>query len=250
MDETSLNKRRNPAWAREEIILVAEAVAANSWHELRTGDAEARELSKLLQKLDIHPVDARPHDFRSPGSVSRKTSDIMTAHSAYSGVRTKGGALTREVVQEFESDPSGMVAQAEYVRERATEGGALPSSGRVVDPDLGVPASEGGVRERAHLARERDKRIRKAKINAVRAAGGAIECEVCGFNFGAAYGNRGHGYIEVHHRVPLHVSGPTETSLADLALLCSNCHRMIHRAHPWLTVEQLSEIASEGQETS
>jgi putative restriction endonuclease len=29
------------------------------------------------------------------------------------------------------------------------------------------------------------------------------------------------------------------TRLEDLALLCANCHRMIHRASPWLSVEEL-----------
>ncbi|MBD4677824.1 HNH endonuclease, partial [Xanthomonas citri pv. citri] len=59
-------------------------------------------------------------------------------------------------------------------------------------------------------------------------------------------GEHGAGYIEVHHRVPLHVSGTVMTSLEDLALLCSNCHRMIHRRRPWLTVEQLNELVGPG----
>jgi 5-methylcytosine-specific restriction protein A len=33
---------------------------------------------------------------------------------------------------------------------------------------------------------------------------------------------------------PLHVSGPTDTRLQDLATLCANCHRMIHRGSDWL----------------
>jgi 5-methylcytosine-specific restriction enzyme A len=31
-------------------------------------------------------------------------------------------------------------------------------------------------------------------------------------------------------------------TLADLALLCSNCHRMIHRTKQWLTVEELKKL--------
>lgn len=30
-----------------------------------------------------------------------------------------------------------------------------------------------------------------------------------------------------------------KTRLQDLALLCANCHRMIHRARPWLSVEEV-----------
>lgn len=64
------------------------------------------------------------------------------------------------------------------------------------------------------------------------------------FDFGRFYGPHGFDYIEVHHHTPLHVTGETETKLADLALLCSNCHRMIHRAKKWLTVEELRELVN------
>ena len=33
-----------------------------------------------------------------------------------------------------------------------------------------------------------------------------------------------------------------KTRLNDLSLLCSNCHKMIHRKSPWLTIEQLKKI--------
>lgn len=206
------------------------------------------ELSTQLRELPIHPESSRTADFRSPGSVSRKTGDIMTAHSSYKGKPTKGGKLTREVVREFENDTGRLAAQAATVRGQTTRRKvASPSS--IVDPDLGVPVAEGRVLERVHLARERDSSIRDAKIRSVAAAGEAIACEACGFDFEATYGQRGLGYIEVHHRVPLHVSGPTETLLDDLALLCSNCHRMIHRATPWLTVEELTTMVADRSRT-
>ncbi|WP_427888645.1 HNH endonuclease [Kribbella sp. GL6] len=59
----------------------------------------------------------------------------------------------------------------------------------------------------------------------------------CGFDFNATYGTCGSGYIECHHRTPLGVTGQTHTLLADLALICSNCHRMIHPTRISLTVE-------------
>lgn len=115
-------------------------------------------------------------------------------------------------------------------------------------PDLGAEgAGEGAAVLRQHLARERDPRIRAKKIRSVIKRGGRVACEVCGFDFHRAYGERGRGYIECHHRVPLHVSGETLTRLEDLALLCSNCHRMIHRSS-WLTVEELQGIVASQQE--
>src|SRR5690554_384063 len=101
---------------------------------------------------------------------------------------------------------------------------------------------EGGLALRQHLVRERDRGLRKRKIDSVRKAAKPIACEVCGFDFGVVYGERGLDYCEVHHRTPLHESGQTTTKLKDLAVLCANCHRMIHRRTPWLTVEALAEL--------
>ncbi|MEV6744057.1 HNH endonuclease [Streptomyces sp. NPDC051080] len=41
--------------------------------------------------------------------------------------------------------------------------------------------------------------------------------------------------MECHHVLPLHVAGEGHTKLSDLALICANCHRMIHRRAPWPT---------------
>ncbi|MEV0974526.1 HNH endonuclease [Microtetraspora glauca] len=71
---------------------------------------------------------------------------------------------------------------------------------------------------------------------------GEISCERCTFNFERVYGPRGTGYIECHHMVPFHASGATTTTLDDLALLCSNCHRTIHRAAPWPTPAELRRL--------
>jgi 5-methylcytosine-specific restriction protein A len=61
--------------------------------------------------------------------------------------------------------------------------------------------------------------------------GAKLFCEVkqCGFDFEARYGSVGAGFAEVHHLRPLSTTGATSTRLSDLAVLCSNCHRMVHR---------------------
>ena len=72
------------------------------------------------------------------------------------------------------------------------------------------------------------------------AAEGALACEVCSFDFKVAYGDLGAGYIEVHHAKPVHtlVAG-SKTKMADLAVLCANCHRMAHRRQVPLSVDDL-----------
>ncbi len=56
-------------------------------------------------------------------------------------------------------------------------------------------------------------------------------CECCDFNFYKTYGELGKEYIECHHIKPLaeYSEEGEEIVLENLAALCANCHRMIHR---------------------
>ena len=99
--------------------------------------------------------------------------------------------------------------------------------------------SEGRMRYRRHRVRERSPILRRLKIGAALATTGALKCETCGFDFADRYGDLGAGYIECHHRDALAAVGERETSTEDLALLCANCHRMIHRTRPMVSVEEL-----------
>jgi len=84
-----------------------------------------------------------------------------------------------------------------------------------------------GARRYVYASRiERDHRNR---VEAIRLHG--YKCQVCGFDFAHTYGELGRNYIEVHHINPLaeqngeHIVNPA----TDLACLCANCHRMVHK---------------------
>ncbi|RME88331.1 MAG: hypothetical protein D6770_07190, partial [Anaerolineae bacterium] len=86
---------------------------------------------------------------------------------------------------------------------------------------------EPGSSERRYVNHyERNPKVRSA---AIRIHG--TKCMACGFDFEAVYGERGKGYIEVHHTVP--VSSLDGEMLIDpekdVVVLCANCHRMVHR---------------------
>jgi predicted HNH restriction endonuclease len=58
------------------------------------------------------------------------------------------------------------------------------------------------------------------------------QCQACDMGFADIYGPIGDDFIEAHHLVPLaHINLGAERAytLKDFAVLCSNCHRMIHR---------------------
>lgn len=235
----SARPSRNPDWTWDEVVLACALVSDNGWRSLSATDQRVIALSEQLRRLDIHrPVD-RGTDFRNANGVARKTADIATQHPDYKGKPTHGGRHDRAVLLEFLRDPDRMAAIAAALRTTESDAGAkvLPR-----DVDLDASAEEGTVLERRHLYRERSPRLRGEKIAAARSDDLPVACEVCGFDFEATYGARGADYIEVHHRLPLHASGPRRTSLADLAFVCANCHRMIHRTQPWLPIEQLREL--------
>lgn len=233
----------NILWTEDELILAGALVAQNGWHELRTTDREVIELSNLLRSLPIHDsaVRADPR-FRSPGSVSRKTSDFMTNHRDYHGERTKGGTLTIAVIDAFIEKEAYMLSVARAIEESARNG-QLEGLPILPDEDAEETSSlEGRLLSRLVRTRERDPKLRKKKIDQVLNRFGALACEVCGFDFHRTYGELGVGYIEVHHVAPLHVVGEQKTKLDDLACLCSNCHRMCHRhrmGKRWRTPEDI-----------
>lgn len=86
---------------------------------------------------------------------------------------------------------------------------------------------------------ERDPRNRAAAISAH-----GYACLACGFDFKKTYGDLGADFIIVHHVVPVSQLGPDYLidPARDLISLCANCHAMIHREDPPLSLNQLKEI--------
>lgn len=125
------------------------------------------------------------------------------------------------------------------------------------EKDLGVEALstvEGRQAVVRHLQRERDpgivKRLKQKRlVNA-----GVLACEVCEFDFARVYGDHGVGYIEAHHKTPLRdFAEESSVTEEDFALVCANCHRMLHRGNPWPTIgvlRALLSIAVSGQQVA
>jgi hypothetical protein len=103
--------------------------------------------------------------------------------------------------------------------------------------DESMSAKEGRRKWVLHLRRERNAKIVGAKKAQVLKKTGRLQCEVCSFDFKERYGDLGKNFCEAHHIKPLStLNEQTETKLDDLAILCSNCHRMIHRTKPIMGV--------------
>ncbi len=113
-------------------------------------------------------------------------------------------------------------------------------SEKVTDVDIhsGALSKEGERRLRLHLYCERKPQNVKAK----KQSAPSLNCEICGFSFRHFYGQVADTYCEVHHLVPLKcLQGATEIELDDLAILCSNCHRVVHMRYPPYKLEEVRE---------
>ena len=110
---------------------------------------------------------------------------------------------------------------------------------RHADEVVGYP--EGAVSQVLVNKYERDPRNRKTAISIH-----GKSCMACGFNFQEKYGDLGDDYIVVHHTVPVSQMGNDYIvdPSTDLATLCANCHAMVHRQNPPISVLELSKLLS------
>lgn len=104
------------------------------------------------------------------------------------------------------------------------------SSGRGAASGSSMAVSEGEVTLSAHRRRERSAVLRDRKLAEVRAALGRCACALCGHTEDSKYPPAFAARVfEVHHLSPLsEAATPVRTTLADLAVLCANCHRAVH----------------------
>jgi 5-methylcytosine-specific restriction protein A len=116
-----------------------------------------------------------------------------------------------------------------------------PSAPPEVEEGRAFP--EGEVLSRPHRPRERSPGLmRRAEERALHEEG-KLAWAACSFVFAEVYGEVGRGFTEAHHPAPLgELAGERRSRLSDLALVCANCHRMLHRKRPWLRLGELASL--------
>lgn len=145
--------------------------------------------------------------------------------------------------EEYRTSPHIRVGKLIGVRKPGIS--AIPGYIRVAEPEAApsldvdihsLEASEGRRRLVLHLQRERNQTVARNK----KKQASSLDCEVCGFSFGSTYGGAAAAFCEVHHLLPLsEVEDTTRTRMGDLAILCANCHRVVHLQNPPYTLNQV-----------
>ncbi|TGC09458.1 HNH endonuclease [Methanolobus halotolerans] len=91
-------------------------------------------------------------------------------------------------------------------------------------------------------------RRRNSKLIKQKKANSDCRCEACGMRYEEVYGEIGKDYIIAHHLEPIGDRDEnTKTRLDDIALVCSNCHDMLHRTNPPMSVQDLKIILTDKQ---
>ena len=237
---------RNPPWHRDEIILALDLYSRLERKQIHPKNPEIQELSRILNRLPI--FNERPDDvkFRNPNGVGLKLSNFLALDNTYSGKGMQSySQLDKKVFEEFEFNTARLQQLAKHIRAIAADP-VLPNQLYLIpegeEGDISV-VEEGAVIYKLHKYRERDVSIVAKKKNIVFEQYGKLLCEACEFDFNVQYGDLGYKFIECHHRTPLaEFTSISKTTISDLALVCSNCHSMLHRSIGNLSVETLKHM--------
>lgn len=132
----------------------------------------------------------------------------------------------------------------------------IDSLSEIIEP-IGIYGElEGDKVIKMHIQQEitnrNSKVVKDAKTLGLLSNNGRLKCECCNFDFVESYGELGSEFIECHHKIPLS-KGERLTSPEDLALVCPNCHRMLHRKlenGEYHSVESLKELIFKHQSLS
>ncbi len=111
----------------------------------------------------------------------------------------------------------------------------------LTEDDLEFP--EGREVLQKHILRERNSMLVLKAKQKFKENHGRLFCEVCGFIFEEKYGSIGKDFIEAHHIKPISEMKENEkTKITDIVMVCSNCHKMLHRKRPWISKEKLKSL--------
>lgn len=232
---------KNPPWTKDELILALELYLRDRTSIGNKKHQEVLKLSEALNRLPSAIGYQKGENFRNPTGVAMKLSNFLRFDPFYKGKGlARGNKLEKEVWETYSHQPQQLSILKKAILDNIIY---LTNQPYDESDDTTTEALEGKLLTKVHSVRERNKFIVDKKKSSILKKTGALKCEVCSFNFKNTYGSLGDGFAECHHTKPVSQLLPNErTKLEDLAIVCSNCHRMIHRSKPWKTINELKII--------
>lgn len=231
---------KNPPWSTDELIVTLDFYIRHSPNIPQKTSEEIKSLSNFLNKLQVKTGVIGNKTFRNNNGVYMKLMNFKRLDPNYHGKGLERGSKGDEQVwNRYSSDLNELDKISKKIRLFVDSDISLTTR----EEDLEEEGEEGRVLTVIHKKHERDPKLVRNKKRKVLQEKGYLSCEICEFDFSKVYGDRGDGFIECHHNLPVSELEPgMKTKLSDLSLVCSNCHRIIHRKKPWFTLRQLREI--------
>jgi 5-methylcytosine-specific restriction protein A len=234
-----------PNWNRDELILALELYfKVNPIHTNEEHPAIV-ELSRILNQLPIHDGKKFGNQFRNPNGVYMKLCNFLRFDPNYHGVGLKRGSKLEETIwNEFSNDLDRLKLVTGAIIRGINE---VKKTFNEIENDVDESEEffEGRILTVIHKRRERNRAVVEKKKKSVLNLNGRLDCEICGFNFERTYGVLGRNFAECHHTKPLNkLTDSTSTRLSDLAIICANCHRMIHRTSPMQSIMEFKNKLS------
>lgn len=231
----------NPDWTRDETILALDLYFESGNALASRFDPRVQKLSDLLRGLPYHAsASKKKESFRNSDGVAFK---LQNLHNVATG---KGLAnvskMDRQIWAEFGSRPSDTRMIAQLIRDGIKFASTLPES--VTSPEEDE-FSEGRLLTEIHKRRERNPSLRKRLLSSRRKSG-VLACDLCRHGLFCDDPRFEDASFEVHHTLPISMTMERLTRLGDLALLCANCHRLIHRAisirKSWISIDECRQL--------
>lgn len=183
------------------------------------GEAHLSDIEQRVRQIAPQPLPANP-GASIRGRIQERCAEASSYLQRENLFESVHGVTARKGVWRLRSDPLNPS------RPDSVQDGA----------DAFIEAEEGRATLRIHLRRERSRKL----IDEFKATLNNPTCEACGMSFLETYGEFGDGYIEAHHKIPVSkLDDHGKTKLTDLAALCANCHRVIHK-NELMPVEELA----------
>ncbi len=232
---------KNPRWHRDELILTLNLYFNLNSNSFTSTNKKIIELSDILKKLPIYSHEQRNSEFRNANGVNMKLSNFTAIDPNNSGKGlTSVSKLDRQTFFEFHNKKDELKRISEIILETLNHQETVNKLYSIENEHIEIihEGFEGEVILKLHKVRERNSNLSKSKKVKVFKETGKLQCEVCNFDFFATYGELGEGYIECHHNKPLSTYDIRQkTTLDDLSLVCSNCHKMIHRNNGDMSIQ-------------
>lgn len=242
MRNTTKNQRKvkgEPKWEQETAFpIIASAIARLN-----------RDPEKFVSRAEIVKLLLRESDSRSlvDAEYKRKRREISIERYAgnmvdwFSKAWTDGDEKWSSLFNKFERSEKKIDGCYAYRPISPSAVNVFPDE---IEEDEGKGLPEGAVFERLVNAYERNPLARQKCIEKY-----GTNCYICGFSFGAKYGEVVDGLIHVHHLLQLSKVGKDYKvdPIADLRPICPNCHAVIHhRRNPAHSIEEVQSFLAKG----